>query len=394
VEYGQTIAYGQSTTLNPALVTAHSQGISGLAAGTLYHYRVKSRDAAGNLAVSGDFTFTTAQNGSAVIKWLVTDHLGSTRMVIDVTGSLAGIKRRDFLPFGEDLGAGIGIRSAALGYGADSTRQKFTGKERDDETGLDYFLARYHSPVQGRLTSVDPENAGADPELPQTWNGYSYAINNPLTYSDPDGQKVKICDTNGNCTDISDEDARKYFFNKNYQKQVGYSVDRGKVYDSNNNLIGTYQNICCDSLPARNAAIINYTGVVLSEPRVWVGGAVSVGVGAVIGGVLGSRGGSNSSVRPKLSTAEMYGTLRETAKKKGNFGIGAATRQEAQLMGEAWVGPGHKVASDGKTLISADGLRQYRPPSNKPKLGKEQANFEWRSTPGGRWTGNGHLDIQ
>ncbi len=60
VEYGPTTTYGQSTTLNPALVTAHSQGLSGLTSVTLYHYRVKSRDAAGNLAVSGDFTFTTA----------------------------------------------------------------------------------------------------------------------------------------------------------------------------------------------------------------------------------------------------------------------------------------------------------------------------------------------
>jgi RHS repeat-associated protein len=60
VEYGTTTAYGQSTALNPALVTARSQALSGLAVGTLYHYRVKSRDAAGNLAISGDFTFTTA----------------------------------------------------------------------------------------------------------------------------------------------------------------------------------------------------------------------------------------------------------------------------------------------------------------------------------------------
>src|SRR5262245_51723158 len=64
VEYGLTTAYGQSTTLNTSLVTAHSQGLSGLSAGTLYHYRVKSKDAAGNLAVSADFTFTIAQSGS------------------------------------------------------------------------------------------------------------------------------------------------------------------------------------------------------------------------------------------------------------------------------------------------------------------------------------------
>jgi len=59
VEYGPTTAYGTMTTLDPALVLSHAQATSGLAAGTLYHYRVRSRDAAGNLAVSGDSTFTT-----------------------------------------------------------------------------------------------------------------------------------------------------------------------------------------------------------------------------------------------------------------------------------------------------------------------------------------------
>src|SRR5213594_2938347 len=59
VEYGLTTAYGSTTVLNASLITAHSQALSSLAAGTLYHYRVKSRDAVGNLAVSGDVTFTT-----------------------------------------------------------------------------------------------------------------------------------------------------------------------------------------------------------------------------------------------------------------------------------------------------------------------------------------------
>src|SRR5207247_1930312 len=60
VEYGTTTAYGQVSALASALVTSHSVGLSGLSASTVYHYRVKSRDAAGNLAVSADFTFTTA----------------------------------------------------------------------------------------------------------------------------------------------------------------------------------------------------------------------------------------------------------------------------------------------------------------------------------------------
>ena len=62
--------------------------------------------------------------------------------------------------------------------------QKFTGKERDTESGLDYFGARYFSGAGGRFTSVDPENAGADPADPQSWNGYAYARNNPLLYVD------------------------------------------------------------------------------------------------------------------------------------------------------------------------------------------------------------------
>lgn len=59
VDYGTTTSYGSSTTLNVSLVTAHTALLSGLSANTQYHYRVRSRDAAGNVSVSGDFTFTT-----------------------------------------------------------------------------------------------------------------------------------------------------------------------------------------------------------------------------------------------------------------------------------------------------------------------------------------------
>src|SRR5207253_178426 len=55
-----TTAYGSQTALNSSQVTAHSLALSSLSASTMYNYRVKSRDAAGNLATSGNFTFTTA----------------------------------------------------------------------------------------------------------------------------------------------------------------------------------------------------------------------------------------------------------------------------------------------------------------------------------------------
>ncbi|GEM_PF-2442411 len=59
VEYGLTTSYGNSSPLNASLGTSHSVSLSGLSSNTLYHYRVKSKDAAGNVAKSGDFTFTT-----------------------------------------------------------------------------------------------------------------------------------------------------------------------------------------------------------------------------------------------------------------------------------------------------------------------------------------------
>jgi hypothetical protein len=65
VEYGFTASYGSSTTLNSAMVTSHSATLSGLSAGTTYSYRVRSRDAAGNLGTAAGNFQTPAPAGSA-----------------------------------------------------------------------------------------------------------------------------------------------------------------------------------------------------------------------------------------------------------------------------------------------------------------------------------------
>jgi RHS repeat-associated protein len=78
-------------------------------------------------------------------------------------------------------------RTAGQGYVADNVRQKFTQKERDNESGLDYFGARYYSSPQGRFTSPDPLLSSGRIYGPQTWNRYSYTLNNPLKYVDPSG---------------------------------------------------------------------------------------------------------------------------------------------------------------------------------------------------------------
>jgi len=137
----------------------------------------------------------TANTGgtSANVNWLVTDQLGTPRMVFDQTGSLANMKRHDYLPFGEELFVRPDGRTTSQGYSTnvnDGPRQKFTLKERDNETGLDYFGARYFASTQGRFTTPDPLLASGRIEDPQAWNRYAYTLNNPVKYIDPTGMFV------------------------------------------------------------------------------------------------------------------------------------------------------------------------------------------------------------
>jgi RHS repeat-associated protein len=71
--------------------------------------------------------------------------------------------------------------------GSTAGSRQFTGKERDAESGLDYFGARYYGSALGRFTSADPLLNSGQPWDPQTWNRYSYTLNNPLRYTDPLG---------------------------------------------------------------------------------------------------------------------------------------------------------------------------------------------------------------
>ena len=62
-------------------------------------------------------------------------------------------------------------------------------KERDNETGLDYFLGRYYSNVEGRFISIDAD--GPNHTNPQTFNKYQYSLNNPVQFIDPDGRQAQ-----------------------------------------------------------------------------------------------------------------------------------------------------------------------------------------------------------
>ncbi|MDP4115070.1 MAG: RHS repeat-associated core domain-containing protein [Bacteroidota bacterium] len=91
------------------------------------------------------------------------------------------LSAQDYNPFGEE------IRSYLAG-GTDD-KYKFTGKERDKESGLDYFGARYYDSEVGRWLSVDPLAAKyrVYPPAWRGWSPYNYCLDNPLGNYDPDG---------------------------------------------------------------------------------------------------------------------------------------------------------------------------------------------------------------
>jgi RHS repeat-associated protein len=97
------------------------------------------------------------------------------------------------LPFGNSLNNSFTTDCVPVGTsGADATEHHFTGKERDAESGNDYFGARYYSSSMGRFMSPD-WSAKAEPvpyaklDDPQSLNLYAYVGNNPLTQVDADG---------------------------------------------------------------------------------------------------------------------------------------------------------------------------------------------------------------
>jgi len=121
-----------------------------------------------------------------VVRYYHLDALGSVRVVTDEAGQV--VERHDYEPFGEECTTGLCADNLGAGAG---TPMKFTGKERDAPTGLDYFGARYYASGIGQFTTVDPVyNWRENLVDPQRWNRYAYGRNNPFRYVDPDGKDI------------------------------------------------------------------------------------------------------------------------------------------------------------------------------------------------------------
>ncbi len=146
---------------------------------TVYVYNVQ-----GELAA--EYTTGATTTPCATTCYLMTDHLGSTRMQTDASGNQ--IQLFDYAPFGEMLGNAGGRDGRWAGYTQSGIH--FTGKEQEGYEGayMHYFGARYFSGGLGRFTSPDSPFADQTADNPQSWNLYSCVRNNPLLFTDPTGQ--------------------------------------------------------------------------------------------------------------------------------------------------------------------------------------------------------------
>jgi len=135
----------------------------------------------GGYNLSSTTEATPTSDPKVSTNYYVADHLGTTQMELSSGGW--PVWKGDFDPWGQE-------RDAQL----TSNNYKFTGKERDAESGdgsgnngLDMFGERYYSNSTGRFLSVDPLLSSGKPADPQSWNRYSYTANSPMRFTDPTG---------------------------------------------------------------------------------------------------------------------------------------------------------------------------------------------------------------
>jgi RHS repeat-associated protein len=138
------------------------------------------------LTPSGETLATVKGTGAAATVFTVAiDHLTGSNVVTNASGTLEELM--DYYPFGS-----MRLDQKA---GSFNEQRKFTGYEFDSDTGLNYANARYYNSGIGRFISQDPifvvaggEDQVAYLALPQIQNSYSYALNNPLMFTDPTGE--------------------------------------------------------------------------------------------------------------------------------------------------------------------------------------------------------------
>jgi len=113
------------------------------------------------------------------VYFYVRDHLGNSRLVLDSTGNI--LSKFNYEPYGVELPSSMG--------NVTNEKYKYTGQERDYDTGMDYMHFRYYASTMGRF--MKPDNMITNAANPQAWNLYSYVNNSPINANDPTGHDIR-----------------------------------------------------------------------------------------------------------------------------------------------------------------------------------------------------------
>ncbi|HEV7765460.1 MAG TPA: RHS repeat-associated core domain-containing protein [Thermoanaerobaculia bacterium] len=191
-------------------------------------------------------------SGPGTIHWNFNDHLGAPIVQTDAAANIVWRVERE--PFGEVYAYRAGANH----------RQPLALPGQEDEVGSEdsYNVHRWFRPGMGRFLSVDPTWESADLGSPQSWNRYSYVLNNPINDIDPDGR----CGVRGACPEperATSEQKLWNSFKENFIPEIP-SADKPLVLDPENRPVETAINM------AKIAAIVSPVYRMLTRPSVLV----------------------------------------------------------------------------------------------------------------------------
>ena len=266
------------------------------------------------------------------LHYQISDWLGTRRVQTDAFGQVE--ENCQSLPFGNSQICSP--TSGAPVTAEDATEHHFTGKERDAESGLDYFGARYYASTMGRFSSPD-DGSDQDPSNPQSWNLYSYVQNNPLSNVDPDGHTCQTNSTDGSvyddedgqgCSAVDRQDAQRL---QNEQYDANVSGNFGSVGTSSFSA-GNIAQQGLSALSSVGQQFVSYLTAPRDPSCMSAATGIGAGVGAVQGEILGAGlGGAGGVVAGggvlSLGTGPAGAALGQAAGAGLGAGAGAAGGQ-------------------------------------------------------------------
>ncbi|MCI0698184.1 FG-GAP-like repeat-containing protein [candidate division KSB1 bacterium] len=233
------------------------------------------------------------EDTTPAMKFHLGDHLGSSNIVIDTSG--VWINREEYTPYGETSFGSFARK-----------RYRYTGKERDEESGLYYHGARYYAPWVARWVSCDPKG------MVDGVNLYVYVSGQPIRFIDPDGQAL----SNRELLGLDQRSTDAYFAKDQSLSTVLKYAGKDALYGAWDLLTGGFVSAHDELFESRERGEI-------SDAEYYAGTAGEVGKSATILTVSTVTGGGAGVASKTLSSAVIRGAA-------GGFTSGVATETAAQ----------------------------------------------------------------